>query len=372
MKKIIIYITVVLSLWQCTLEDFDPQTWAIDPILDISESGLLFYASENQKKISCTSNYKTIDISSSEDWCTAEYANDTLTVSVSPNPSVGHRLAEISVTISMGDKSLKRNISIVQMGGNGEVIGNFQVLWTYEVSETQKDIISELLSNMVYVYGGTFMMGSQNTDPGEVNYVPFLDQNNLKRINIGDYFISKYEIRQKEWRAIMGKTYCLNIGEDLPVDYVLWEEAMDFTQKLSDLTGLVVTLPTESQWEYAARGGRYSKGYLYSGSDDLGKVAHTAPESLKENLNLYKTAPVGSLEPNELGIYDMSGNVAEYCAHYDDSDSLHGFNNMILYVTRGGSFNDDSSKNCVFARDFRKDYTSYTGFRIVIKPTDYE
>lgn len=372
MKQIISLIISLLLLWQCTLKDFDPHTWAIDPVLDISESGLLFYATEPEKTIRCSSNYYKIDVSSSEDWCTATYRQDSLMISVSPNPSVGHRQAYIRVTASMGNKSLSRDISVVQMGGKGEVIKDFQVFWTYEVSESQKMIISELLNNMILVQGGTFIMGSQNQDPLGSNYVPLLEQNNVQHNSVSEFYISKYEIRQKEWHAIMGTHSFLNPGADYPVDYVNWEETLDFTQKLSSLTNLVVTLPTESQWEFAARGGNLSKGYLYSGSDDYATVSHIVSESLNNNPVLYTTATVGSYAPNELGIYDMSGNVAEYCAHYDDNSTSIGFQDLVKHVTRGGSFNDNFSKHCVYSRDFRKDYTSYTGFRIVIKPTYYD
>jgi len=129
--------------------------------------------------------------------------------------------------------------------------------------------------------------------------------------------------------------------ENLPVDRVSWNEAKRFVEKLSKLTGMKFRLPTEKEWEYAARGGMMSKGHKYSGSDVLSEVAWY------EDNSEGRTHPVKSLKPNELGIYDMSGNVFEWCE--DNSGDYRTLIPTILIskstqrIMRGGSWGDNSN-----------------------------
>jgi formylglycine-generating enzyme required for sulfatase activity len=151
------------------------------------------------------------------------------------------------------------------------------------------------------VAGGTFQMG----------YNLAYDECPVHSVTLSSYYIGKTEVTQALWEAVMGSNPSSFKGNNLPVEQVSWEDCQTFITKLNQLTGQKFRLPTEAEWEYAARGGKNSKGYEYSGSNKLGDEAW---------YNSKKTHPVATKQPNELGIYDMTGNVDEWCQDwYDDS-----------------------------------------------------
>lgn len=214
---------------------------------------------------------------------------------------------------------------------------------------------------MVWVDGGEFMMGctGEQSDCRE-------DEMTVKRVNIDGFYIGMLEVTQAQWMAVMGtslaqqkdktsnrKTY--GVGLEYPMYYVNWEEAMEFCRVLSKKTGRKYTLPTEAQWEYAARGGIASDGTKYAGSNSLESVAWYSK-------NGFATHPCGEKEANALGIFDMSGNVAEWCKDWYTKDSKRS--------CRGGSF-EDSARNCrVSSRgsEFPNIRTYNTGFRVICIP----
>lgn len=151
---------------------------------------------------------------------------------------------------------------------------------------------------MVYVEGGTFSMGDPSGD---------LDCRNVHSVTLSDYAIGQTEVPNWLWEAVMGYNPSFWKGEDMPVTQVSWYECFNFIDKLNTEFNLELWLPTEAQWEYAARGGNESRGYRYSGSSALGDVGAYI------NNTQHKGLPVAKFEPNELGIYDMSGNMFEWC-----------------------------------------------------------
>jgi len=164
---------------------------------------------------------------------------------------------------------------------------------------------------MVFVQGGTFNMGA-TAEQGKSN---FGITEPVHSVTLSDFYIGKYVVTQKQWKAMMGSNPSKFTGNDnLPVETVIWSDIQEFIRRLNWKTGKKYRLPTEAEWEYAARGGNKSKRYKYSGSDNIDDVAWYA-----ENSNRM-THPVGGKMPNELGIYDMCGNVCEWVNDWFDME----------------------------------------------------
>lgn len=190
---------------------------------------------------------------------------------------------------------------------------------------------------MVYVSGGTFDMGA-TSEQGKDAYI---DEKPEHSVKVDNYYIGKYEVSQELWKAVMGNNPSYFKGDDLPVENVSWDDVQIFIRKLNLITGKNYRLPTEAEWEFAARGGNKSRGYKYSGSNIIGRVAWYDVNS--DN----KTHEVGTKSPNELGIYDMSGNVLEWCQdwydnnYYNNSPEVNpkGPSKGSVQVRRGGCWN---------------------------------
>ena len=189
--------------------------------------------------------------------------------------------------------------------------------------------------SMVDVIGGTFDMGSNN------RVVNLLNLGGTCKVTLQDFQIGKFPVTQKQWTNIMGTNPSWHKGCDTcPVESISWDDVEDFIEKLNDKTGMTYRLPTEAEWEYAARGGIKSRGYRYSGSKTPGRVGWY------RNNSEYKIHPVGEKSPNELGIHDMSGGVWEWCQDWykpypgGKGDDLTGS----YRVLRGGAW--DSYSYC--------------------------
>ena len=173
---------------------------------------------------------------------------------------------------------------------------------TIVVPEEVPDVIKKLVENMVRVEGGTFTMGATAEQGSDADG----DEKPTHQVTLSTYYIGKYEVTQAEWQAVMGTNPSGFKGDNLPVESVTWFDCQEFIRKLNELTGKQFRLPTEAEWEYAARGGNKSNRTKYAGGSDIDNVAWYS-----DNSN--GTHPVGQKRPNELGLYDMSGNVYEWC-----------------------------------------------------------
>lgn len=329
-----------ILLHACALEDFEPTEWAVDPILELSESGVVFTAADNRDTIKVSTNYQSFSVSCDDSWCVIKPipSDSVIAIYVEPNMKAEQRRTTIKVSVERGNKSLTKALQVVQMGGYWDVLSQFSVYWSSDVTNSQKETIAEILSNMVYVKGGSFVMGRE----GENYWYSGMPDADLRHnVMLSDFYINKTEVTQKQWNVIMGSNNSTFRGENLPVENIDWEEALDFVSKLARLTNLAFALPTEAQWEYAARGGIYSMGYIYPGSNDYEDVLIYKGDESKFS-PLFSTYEVGTLWPNELGLYNMAGNVAEMCsdwyANYDLSDQSDpvGPATGTYHVLRGG------------------------------------
>lgn len=196
--------------------------------------------------------------------------------------------------------------------------------------------------DMIPIEGGTFIMGNDDESTSS-------REKPVHSVKVPDFFIGKYPVTQALWQSLMGKNPSYFKGENRPVESVSWDDVQIFIEKLNDLTGKTYRLPSEAEWEYAARGGKQSSGLIYAGSNKLKEVGWYNANTHNE------TKPVGLKLPNELGLYDMSGNVWEWCADVwhddykgapkDGSAWLTG-GDQDSRVVRGGSWIDFDEIDC--------------------------
>ena len=217
---------------------------------------------------------------------------------------------------------------------------------------------------MVYVSGGTFTMGATSEQGSDA----WDDEKPAHSVTLSGYYIGKYEVTQELWKAVMGSNPSNFKGDNLPVERVSWNDVQEFLRKLNAMTGKNYRLPTEAEWEFAARGGNSSRGYKYSGGNSIGNVAWFGVNSGS------RTHAVGTKSPNELGIYDMSGNVYEWCQDWYGSYSSssqrnpQGPNSGSFRVYRGGSWNYSAGRCRVSFRLYNTPggRDSYLGFRLAL------
>ena len=219
-------------------------------------------------------------------------------------------------------------------------------------------------SDMVSVEGGTFTMGCSDNQCYYDNR-----EKPTHQVTLSSFKISTYLVTQEQWEALMGNNPSNFTGENLPVENVTWSEVQNFISRLNTHTGKNYRLPTEAEWEYAARGGKHSpNNNKFSGSNTLGEVGWFTGNS--DN----KTQPIGTKEPNELGIYDMSGNVNEWCNDWyalyteDPQTNPQGPATGDQHVFRGGSCME-TSETCrvAFRSSGNATYKNVTlGFRLVL------
>lgn len=235
-------------------------------------------------------------------------------------------------------------------------------------SEEQKVAIEQILAEMVECQGGNFYMGGTAEQRDDA-----ADDETLQHVTISTFHIGRYEVTQAQWRTIMGSNPCLVKNDSLPVDNVSWDDCQEFIDKLNAMSGRTFRLPTEAEWEYAARGGAQMTGMPYSGSENYLAVAWCKDNSDGDAHN------VGTLEPNELGIYDMSGNVWEWCADWygkyvtdKEVTDPQGADKGNTRVLRGGAYYTDRLSVRVSSRssDEPKHRQYGTGLRLAITELD--
>ena len=231
---------------------------------------------------------------------------------------------------------------------------------------------------MIYVEGGTFTMGCTSDQGGDC----YDNEKPRRETTVDSFYIGMLEVTQSQWEKVMGTTiyqqqseagvnYNKGIGADYPMYYVNWEEAKEFCARLSSQTGRNYSLPTEAEWEYAARGGNKHEGTKYSGGwniDDVGWY---------EGNSGFMAHPCGSKRPNALGIYDMSGNVSEWCEdryaddqyQYNASKNPKGATETSVRVVRGGAWYSEYARYCrVATRNCNNPLYRgpHIGFRVVL------
>ncbi|OQX74564.1 MAG: hypothetical protein B6D61_11505 [Bacteroidetes bacterium 4484_249] len=283
--------------------------------------------------------------------------NDQLTIDIFPDAATG----TIQVAVTPFDATKTETITLT---ANGVIDKNIKL---------EKVPSGDI--EMVFVKGGTFTMGctSEQSDCGD-------DEKPTHEVSVSDFYMGKYEVTQKQWLEIIGNnpSHFKNC-DDCPVEQVSWNDVQEFIKKLNANTGLHYRLPTEAELEYAASGGSLSPagggaggGFKYAGSNNIYEVAWYEDNSSK------KTHPVGQKQPNELGIYDMSGNVWEWCSdwygenYYENSprNNPQGPSSGSYRVWRGGGWYSNSW-SCRVASRIRiapGDRGSCLGFRLVLVP----
>ncbi len=280
------------------------------------------------------------------------------------------RKCVIEAVKKMERKSSGTTISSSYNSGNGG--GNY----SYGSGQNYTENAFGINMKMVYVEGGSYNMGCTGEQGGDC-----YDDETVRYVTVSDFYIGQFEITQAQWQAVMGtsvyqqqseagghSTY--GTGNDYPMYYVSWEEAKEFCRRISQQTGKTYRLPTEAEWEYAARGGKKTQNSKYAGGFSLDYVGWYDGNSGS------KIHAVGTKAANELGLYDMSGNVYEWCEdwHGDyrsyDTDNPKGASSGSNRVLRGGSWDDLAERCRVSYRDYGSpgDRFYYGGFRVVCLP----
>jgi len=297
---------------------------------------------------------------------------ETLVATVSPNDA-----ENLNVTWSSS------NSNVVTVDNNGLVIavGMGKAIITVTSEEGGKtakcnvEVFHPAEPKMVRVESGTFWMGCTQEQSGICEN----NENPKHQVKLSTFKMGVTEVTQEQWKMIMGSYNPSghNAGHipGLPVENITWNEVQQFIKALNDSTGKNYRLPTEAEWEYAARGGNKSKGYIYSGSNNLDEVAWYSENSANPENSQIETHPVGLKAPNELGLYDMSGNVLEWCSDWYDPANGGAYPSAELQtnptgptdagkmnkINRGGWYNGTAENQRVSARKFALGGKQYNG-----------
>lgn len=291
--------------------------------------------------ISCNTDWNVE--SSMEDWCMIVQETNSIKVSITRN----YQMKERSSIITVKAGNIERNISITQSA--------CQWFETFE---------------MIEVEGGNFYMGAQKEYADGLNYdlQAYQIESPVHQVDIRKYAISKYEVTQQQWVAAMGYNPSTIQGDKLPVETVSWDQVQEFISALNEYSNLNYRLPTEAEWEFAAKGGVKTESFKYSGYSVIGACAWYYSNSEST------THEVGTKNPNELGIYDMTGNVREWCNDWfdyytsSDVDNPQGPDYGDTKINRGGSWTTPAvnCRNSYRHTNFPNEASQDLGFRLVL------
>ena len=329
--------------------------------ISVSASSLTLNADDAMKTVTVTTNVFAYAVSVSESWLTVTTAvstsgNKYISVGAEPNHGTTARTATITLTAGAATAT----VNVTQNGATVSATKSFTVTGNGKT----------VTFNMKLVEAGTFQMGSDAADA-------FDWEKPVHSVTLTkDYYMGETEVTQALWYAVMGSVFLGYRSSNLPVDWVSWDDCQTFITKLNALTGATFRLPTEAEWEFAAKGGKKSQGYTYAGSNTIEDVAWYSENSysLGSSSPDYGTHAVATKAPNELGLYDMSGNVEEWCqdwfGHYSSSAQTDptGATSGSSRVNRGGCWRNDArdcrvSERSCDAQDYRYDYH---GLRLVL------
>lgn len=282
---------------------------------------------------------------------------------------------------SMKDACIKVARALLNIEGSSTSGSSSSSSYSYSGNSSRQNFTETVWGidmKFVWVEGGEFLMGCTSEQSDCLD-----NEKNVRRVKVDGFYIGMFEVTQSQWEKVMGtsiyqqrdkasSSYSLyGVGADYPMYYVSWEEASEFCRQLSRKTGKTYVLPTEAQWEYAARGGKKADGTKYSGRNMIDLVAWYGGNSGNT------THPVGTKRENQLGIYDMSGNVFEWCSDwYSSSYANYDLNNPAgpssdsSRVARGGGWYNDASGCRVSVRGGLPptSHFFYLGFRVVCIP----
>lgn len=267
--------------------------------LQLNMTSIVFESASQSASFTITSN-TSWSIMSDQSWCKlgsfSGSNNATVIVNVTENTSTSPRSATITVTAG----EILQTIAVTQAGAK-------------PVDESTRSFtVNGVSFKMVRVDGGTFTMGATSEQGSDA----YDDEKPAHHVTLSSYYIGETEVTQELWQAVMGSNPSYFSGAKKPVEQVSWDDCQKFIRKLNSLTGQNFRLPTEAEWEFAARGGNKSRGYKYAGSNTIDNVAWYYDNSyaLGKSSPDYGTHNVATKLPNELVLYDMSGNVWEWCS----------------------------------------------------------
>lgn len=312
-------------------------------LLDVNESAIEIASAGETRFVNLVHESSDFGIECIEDWIEAEERADGIVINVQRNFNMSERVG--SVKIHQGN--VEKVLSIKQ-----------DACQWYESFQ------------MTEVLGGTFNIGAQKDDVSSTNYCvsAYPIEAPVHNVTLDSYYIGTFEVTQAQWVAAMGSNPSTHKGDNLPVENVSWEQVQDFITLLNSKTSLNYRLPTEAEWEFAANGGTLSEGNLYSGFPTVGACGWYYSNSNSS------THEVGTKYPNELGIYDMSGNVREWCddwfEYYSSSPVTNpkGPTTGTMKVNRGGSWTTPAinCRNSYRHTDFPSETSQDLGFRLAL------